>query len=159
MNTTREQDEDARTTPMGLFNYAESYWRAARALKKAKLKTTHPDSPISFLYYHAVELYLKSFLRFHDHTAKELRNRNFGHDITRLTDRAAKLDLPFMDEDNDVFMLMAETDAVIRSRYIQTGAFRVPTPDALDRTCKSLRESVGEVLIKAGLPVRGIRLK
>jgi hypothetical protein len=147
-------DDDSRSSPLGFFNVAESYWVAAVALEKAKLKTTHPTSPISFLYYHAIELYLKAFLRMHGHSAKELRGRKFGHRTCCLSERAAVIGLHFDDEDLQVFSLMACTDAVIRSRYIETGYFRWPAPEALDRTCKSLRQSVGQALKKANIPVR-----
>jgi hypothetical protein len=43
-------DED-RTTPLGLFNTAESFWRGAGALKKVKVRSTHADHPVYFLYY------------------------------------------------------------------------------------------------------------
>jgi len=146
--------DDARSSPLLFFNVAETYWRAAVALEKAKLKTTHPSSPISFLYYHAIELYLKAFLRVHGHTAKELSGRKFGHRTCCLSERASQLGIRFDDEDLQVFSLMANTDAVIRSRYVETGYFRWPAPAALDRTCKSLRQLVGEELKKANLPVR-----
>jgi hypothetical protein len=147
-------DEDERSKPLGFFNMAESYWRAAVVLEKAKVKSTHSDSPISFLYYHAIELFLKSFLRMHGHSAKELRGKKFGHRTCCLSERAAALGLDFDDEDLEVFSLMANTDAVIRSRYIQTGYFRWPAPKALDCTCKSLRQSIGKALKKSGIPVR-----
>lgn len=147
-------DDDGRSSPLGFFNVAESYWAAAVALEKAKVKCTHPNSPISFLYYHAIELYLKAFLRMHGHSAKQLSGRKFGHNTCCLSERAAVLGLHFDDEDLQVFSLMACTDAVIRSRYIQTGYFRWPAPEALDRTCKSLRQSVGQALKKANIPVR-----
>jgi hypothetical protein len=67
--------------------------------------------------------------------------------------RASSLGLHFDDHDLQVFSLMACTDAIIRSRYIETGYFRWPAPDALDRTCRSLRLSVGQELRKANLPV------
>jgi HEPN domain-containing protein len=146
-------EEDRRNLPIVNFNLAESYWQAAANLKKQKLKTTHPDLPVCFLYYHAIELYLKSFLRLHGHSARELR-KNFSHHICRLSERAAKLGLVFDDEDVEVFSLMSNTDAVIRSRYLQTGPFRWPAPQALDRTCRSLRQSVGAELKKKGIPVR-----
>jgi hypothetical protein len=146
--------DDDRSSPLGFFNLAESYWTAAVALGNANLRTTHPTSPLSFLYYHAIELYLKAFLRLHGHTAKELRGKNFGHRTCCLSERAGALGLQFDDEDLQVFSLMACTDAVIRSRYIQTGYFRWPAPEALDRTCNSLRQSVGQELRKANLPVR-----
>jgi hypothetical protein len=48
------------------------------ALQKAQVKATHPDDPICFLYFHAVELYLKSFLRAHGASVEELRTK-YGH--------------------------------------------------------------------------------
>jgi hypothetical protein len=92
--------------------------------ERAELKTTHHNSPISFLYYYAIELYLKAFLRLHGHSAKELRGKKFGHNTCCLSERAVALGLRFDDEDLQVLSLMACTDAVIRSRYIQTGYFR-----------------------------------
>jgi len=109
---------------------------------------------VSFLFYHAIELYLKAYLRHHGHTAKELRGKKFGHRTGALVKRAAQLGLQFDDEDKEVLSLMATTDAIIRSRYIQTGYFRWPSPEALERVAKSLHQLMGEVLIKAGVPVR-----
>jgi hypothetical protein len=146
--------DDARSSPLGFFNLAESYWTAAVALENANLRTTHPTSPISFLYYHAIELYLKAFLRFHGHTPKELRGKKFGHKTCCLSERAGALGLHFDDHDLQVFSLMSCTDAVIRSRYIETGFRQWPSPESLDRTCKNLRQSVGQELKRANLPVR-----
>lgn len=150
----QEDDDDERSPPLAFFNVAESYWSAAVALEKAMLKSTHPGSPISFLYYHAIELYLKSFLRMHGHSSKELRSKKYGHRTCCLFERAAALGLGADDEDLEVLSLMATTDAIIRSRYIQTGYFRWPSPEALDRTCKSLRQAVGQAFKKKGIPVR-----
>jgi hypothetical protein len=55
-------DEIERTTPLGFFNYARSYWRSAEYLHAAKLKPTHPSAPVTFLFCHAIESYLKAFL-------------------------------------------------------------------------------------------------
>src|SRR5262245_14202526 len=79
---TPETDED-RTTDIGLFNYATSYHRAADALQKLKLKATHPDAPKSWLYCHAIELYLKAHLRAAGRSVVELRKR-YSHDLTKL---------------------------------------------------------------------------
>jgi HEPN domain-containing protein len=152
--TDDEKEELERTTALGLFNVADSYWHAGKCLLKADLRSTHRNSPVSFLYYHAIELYLKAFLRHHGHSPKELRANKFGHRTVALEERATQLGLLFEDEDRDVLCLMANTDAVIRSRYIQTGYFRWPDPKALDRVCKSLRLSVGEKLEQDGVSVR-----
>jgi len=159
--TTVEQelDTEARTTPFGMFNMAESYFRAARALKAAKLKGTHPDHPVAFLYYHSIELYLKSFLRLHGHSAKELASRKFGHQTAALVGRADQLGLELMDEDREILDLMANTDAVIRSRYLLIGAFYWPTIDGLDRVCKSIRVPIGQSFRRKGFPVRHVPLR
>jgi len=156
LTVEEEQDIEERTTPFGLFNNAESYWKGAVALERAKVKSTHADSPVRFLYYHAIELYLKSYLRLQGFTVRKLASRNLGHNFKNLADEAEAHGLPYMEEDRHIFRLMAETDAVIRSRYHRTGAFYWPTTDGLDRTCKSIREPIGKALKNAGHPARGI---
>jgi len=154
MSEQEIDEEEKRMTPLGLFNFAESYWKAAKALDSAKLKSTHPNAPVSFLYYHAIELYLKSLLRFHGHTIADLAGRKFGHSTRKLRKRAEQLGLVLDDEDKEVLSMMASTDAVIRSRYLQTGFFNCPAPEALDRTCVSLRDTVGKALKSGGIHVR-----
>ena len=56
-------DDDERTNAIGLFNTARSYWRSAEHLNAAGVKVTHPEAPVTFLFCHAIELYLKSYLR------------------------------------------------------------------------------------------------
>jgi hypothetical protein len=86
-----------------------------------------------------------------------MRNK-FGHDVGKLSKKSAELGLDIQDEDVEIFDLMSKTDAVIRSRYILTGAFHWPDIDALNRTCKSLRLAVGKFLKVKGEPVR-LRLR
>jgi hypothetical protein len=152
----RKDNVEDRSSPLGLFNTAESYWQAGMALGTANLRTTHPSAPISFLYYHAIELYLKAYLKLNGYTSDQLRSRKFGHRICCLSEKSAEFGLRFDDEDNAVFSLIATTDAVIRSRYIETGYFTWPANEALQRTCKSLRVSVGQALKKENLPIRGV---
>jgi hypothetical protein len=152
-NKKQGGEAENRTTAMGFFHQASSYRSAGEALEKAKLRTTHPNSPIYFLFYHAVELYLKSFLRMHGHTVSDLSDK-YGHKTCCLTDRAKQLGLRFADEDIEVFSLMSTTDAIIRSRYIEAGFFRWPRHEALDRTCGNLHKSIGAALRAAGIPVK-----
>lgn len=148
-------DENERTNPIGLFNYAVSYWRSAAALNERKVKVTHPDAPICFLYYHAIELFLKAYLRSEGYTVDELRDgKKFGHNAVKLRNMAKRHGLRFDSEDVEVLTLMTNTDTVIEARYLRTGSFRRPTNEALKRTCRSLHESVGEALKTKGFPVR-----
>ena len=117
------------------------------------MRATHPDAPICFLYYHAIELYLKAYLRAQGYSVQDLR-RQLGHHAVKLHGEAKRLGLRFDDEDVEVLTLMAETDAVIGSRFLQTGFFQRSTSEALNRTCNSLHNSVGEALKGKGFPVR-----
>jgi HEPN domain-containing protein len=143
-------NEDERTTPIGLFNYAHSYWLSAAALKDAKAQVTHPDAPVCFLYFHAIELYLKAYLRAEGHSVRDLLA--IGHDAAKLREAAIGRGLQLDDEDVEVLTLMRETDAVIGSRYIRTGYFQRPTIEALDRTCTSLHINVGKTMLDHGFP-------
>jgi hypothetical protein len=149
----QEITDEERTNEVGLFNTAESYWKSAAALYAVNVKASHARSPVLFLYYHAIELYLKAFLRGNGHSAKELRGKKFGHKICCLSERAAELGLTYMDEDKEIFSRMGSTDAMLRSRYIQTGFTNWPTPEGLERTCLSLRVAVAKNLREKGLTI------
>ncbi|RWO41299.1 MAG: hypothetical protein EOS11_18095 [Mesorhizobium sp.] len=149
-----EDEKNARTSPIGLYHYAVSYHEAARLLARVKLNTTHPESPIYFLHYHAIELFLKAFLRLNGVSVTDLASKKFGHNAKRLGNRASELGLHLDDEDVEVLRLMSETEIVIRSRYISTGYFTIPTVEAVDRTCASLRNSTREATRRSGTIVR-----
>src|SRR5689334_4304067 len=80
--------DDDRTTPLGLFNYARSYWQSAVLLHHARVKVTHPDAPVTLLLAHAIELYLKAFLRLRGVGIEEVRT-TFSHDFKKLVDEAS----------------------------------------------------------------------
>jgi hypothetical protein len=146
------QQDDDLTNSLGLFNSAEAYRLSAMALEQAKVCSGHADKPIMFLYYHAIELYLKALLR-QKYSVETIRKK-FGHNTKRLVKEAESLGLLVMAEDRDVFSIMGDTDTVIESRYIRTGSKSWPEIESLFRTCKSVRDSVGGLLRKASVIVR-----
>lgn len=145
--------EDDRTNPTGLYNFAHSYWRSAVALQQAEFDATHPDSPVCLLYVHGIELYLKAFLRANQASVSQLR-RSFGHDIGKLTCAAVDRGLWLDDEDKQVLGMMGRTDDLLAIRYIRTGPFTRPTHAAMDRTCRSLNETIGTALKERNYPIR-----
>jgi hypothetical protein len=145
-------DENERTNSMGLFNTAEAYWMSAEALEAAKVKVGHANHPLRFLYYHAIELYLKALLR-QRHSVQKLESR-FRHDVKRMRKGAEALGLSITDEDRQVFDKLRDPDVRLETRYIRTGPKAWPTLEELDRTCKRLRLNVGTLLRKNSVMVR-----
>jgi hypothetical protein len=141
-----------RHTPIGWFNFAASYHAAADLIANQGQKATHPESPAMFLYFHAIELYLKSFLRLRGDSAAALRR--IGHDFQRLQTRAEARGLVLGDVEQEVFDLLKATDIWSRGRYLKTGPLRVPTLMALSQTSRSLRQLTAKALREAGQIIR-----
>jgi hypothetical protein len=146
-----EISTDDRTTALGLFNYARSYRASADHLLAAKLSVPHAHAPLTYLYYHAIELYLKAYLRSRNQTVEDLKK--IGHSISKIAARVQSFGLILDDEDKEVLSLMAEADNVIRSRYIQTGAFSRPEEEALGRTCTALEGQVAGAFAQSGIVI------
>jgi hypothetical protein len=142
-------DDDERTTSLGLFNTAEAYRLSAIALPD--VKHGHAEKPRRLLYCHALELYLKAMLRQKHSTATV---RKFGHRVKLLVREAETLGLVVGDNDRAVLALIDDTDAMLDSRYIRTGRKRVATLEALCGTCKNIRDGVGTILRNNDVPVR-----
>jgi len=138
--------EDDRTTPVGLFHYAHSYAASAAALRKLDLKLTHPEAPIRFQYNHAIELYLKAFLRLHGLTVKELRSKPYSHDTKAMLETAEKFGL-YPVVPHVVAIERAGMDTI--DRYIVTGARKVIPLELIDETCEWLHGRIGPDVYKA----------
>jgi hypothetical protein len=150
-------DDDDRTTPLGLFNYARSYWQSGVLLHNARAKVSHPDAPVTLLLAHAIELYLKAFLRLRGIGTEEVKS-SFGHDFKKLVDEASSRGLALGNEENDIAAILTEQESIRRSRYIETGYYQRPGLAALSRTCQGLDQSVSAALKDAGMNIRSAEL-
>jgi hypothetical protein len=149
--------DDNRTTPLGLFNYARSYWQSGVLLHDARAQVSHRDAPVTLLLAHAIELYLKAFLRLRGLGVEEVKN-SFGHDFKMLVDESASRGLDLMDEDMNIAAILTEKESIRRSRYIETGYYQRPGLAALSRTCRSLDHSVSAALRDAGMSMPSTKL-
>ncbi len=132
--------EEERVTAIGLFHYAHSYASSASALNQAEVDCTHADSPVRFLYSHAIELYLKSYLRLHGVTVKDLRSRELGHKMDVLRTKAQEKGLAISSIQEGQIDLLS---GAIRDRYIETGSRTVILPDAFLELCLYLHGEIG----------------
>jgi hypothetical protein len=147
------KEDDDRTTSMGLFNTAEAYRLAAIKLGQPAVWGGHAHKPVQFLYCHEIELYLKALLR-EKHSVETITNK-FRHDTRRLVREAENLGLFVTTRDRDIFATLADRDALIGMRYIRTGPKALPVNlQALSQTCKSVRDSVANLLRSARMSVR-----
>ena len=123
-----ERPEDVS---MAFFNYAHSYASSAHTLGVADVIATHADAPISFLYFHAIELYLKAFLIARGLTERDLRKREYGHNLCCLANEAEIRGLALTETDKRVILHLSETDNIITSRYIRLGLHQQLSTEAL----------------------------
>jgi hypothetical protein len=149
--------DDDRTTPLGLFNYARSYWQSGVLLHDASANVTHPDAPVTLLLAHAIELYLKAFLRLRGVGTEEVKS-SFGHDFKKLVDEASSRGLLLAKQEIDIAAILTEQESIRRSRYIETGYYQRPGLPALSRTCQGLDQSVSAALRDAGISLRSAKL-
>jgi hypothetical protein len=141
-----------RYPAFGYYNFAASYHVAADLLAEQELRATHPEAPVAFLYYHAIELYLKSVLRLHGASAKKLQS--IGHNFRKLRSRARRYGLRLEGDDSEILELMADSDVRSRARYLEIGTIRAPTAEGLRRTTSTLRQWAAHAMKEEGLPIR-----
>lgn len=110
---------DDRTTAQGLFLQADAYLEAGQRLMDPISREGHASMPIRFLFYHAAELYLKSYLRVSGLSVLQIRK--FDHKFSKIMDKCIELGLKISAHDYDVFAVEQLNEQIIRSRYIVTG--------------------------------------
>lgn len=135
---------DDRTNDLGLFMYAHAYWEAASNLEDASTDSGHSNAPIQFLYCHAVELLMKSYLRSQNLPLKEVRSMR--HDLVRVGERAEECGLALSEVDREILGWITESG--LTHRYIVTGFTSGPRNESLWRLCLILFQLVGEELIR-----------
>lgn len=131
-------EEIQRETPVGWFNYAHSYASSAQALSEAGVDATHPEAPISHLYRHAIELYLKSFLLLRGISPEELRQK-YRHNTARLVHKAWALGLEVTREQRAQIAFLKNP---LPDRYLETGCRTVLPTDILLDLCRHLNSEI-----------------
>jgi hypothetical protein len=145
-------DDDEPTNAVGLFNTARSYWRSAEYLNAASLQVTHPQAPVTFLFCHAIELYLKAYLRGAGKSVPELKQ--VGHRVANLAKVAVNTGLKIEVEQAEVLNHIDDAAVAIEARYIVTGFKNLPTNEALSGAAAYLDNAICAALGEGGFPVR-----
>lgn len=109
------------TTPQGFFTYAEAYAISAQHLAEAVKDIPHGEAPMRMLAFHAIELYLKSFLRCLGHSTDELASKPLGHDLGALSS-AVQSHLRLAAEDLLILADRRLSASAMQARYLAPGA-------------------------------------
>jgi hypothetical protein len=157
---TRQARQDGNQTksesPLGWFNLAHAYLFDAATLYKAegRPRRWHYEAPVHFLYFHAIELFLKAYLRTQGMTDQELSQREYGHKLKNLIDEAEARGMPITKRINRVrlFQMADEAkDQPIRSRYLRTGSATILPVVRLHEAARDLQVIVESALHRAGI--------
>lgn len=127
--------------PIGWFLFADSYFVCGNTLRPHAAKLRF-DNPVTYLFFHAMELYLKAFLQLKGMPEQELRSRRLGHDLVALSNRAEELGLTVSEAVKEVLAHAVLEDEPIEARYLVPGAKHRLTLDALYACCDNLRAAV-----------------
>jgi len=141
--------KDDRTTDVGLYHFAQSYRLAADFLENGpdRPHSTHPEEPRDFLYIHAIELYLKAFLRLQGKTVDDLKA--IGHDIPKLAKLVAGYGV-ILDVQVGGILELLTFENVFGARYIVTGYYHRASTAGLKHAAAELHAIVRAALRDSG---------
>jgi len=149
-------------SPLGWFNLAHAYLFDAATLYNAEERPRGGfyEAPVRHLYFHAIELFLKAYLRTRGMTDRELSLKPYSHDIKNLIDEAELRGMPITKRIQRVrlFQMADEArDQPIRSRYLRTGTATILPVVRLHEAARDLQGIVEGALHRAGIATQRLR--
>jgi hypothetical protein len=137
-----EEARDDGLTAIGLFHLADDYLRGAQSLADI---ASLARGPARLLGIHAIELYLKSFLRSRGHTHERLASAR--HELTTVVEGAKAAGLQVSEHMMDRIERIAGTRAYVTARYGIESTDRSATSAAsILKLATELRGRVGSAL-------------
>ena len=125
-------------TAIGLFNFAHSYAVSACELEKLRVNAAHWNAPVLFLYFHAIELYLKAFIVAKDSLSDTQLQQKYSHNFRKLINKATFHGLDLNEKEEEAVTMLADTDNWITARYIRIGRHQRLPFTVWDDFCRSL---------------------
>src|SRR5215207_3917982 len=141
---------DERTDAVVLHKKARSYLRSAHYLKASNPSISYSHAGVTFLFCHAIELFLLAYLRGQGGDISELNKSNCR--VAATTSKAIELGLKLHPEALGTLTQLADTVIALEVRYILTGVKQIPTIDPLSNAAQNLDVAVSKALVALGLP-------
>ncbi|WP_322514622.1 hypothetical protein SR870_16485 [Rhodopseudomonas palustris] len=143
------EEEIDRSPPIAILLSAESFLKSAQHLRNGTVSGNLKlrfEMPVYYLYSHAIELALKSFLRTKGFDMKQLSSRKYGHQLNVLWDECLKHGLKLhpirRDCTEQLIELLDPFATRYEFRYVITGFKQLPQLHAVDAEVTSLIASV-----------------
>jgi len=138
------------TQAAGFARYAYEYIEAARLVDKEIGTLTGYEfvspTPAYFLAMHGIELTLKAFLLYRGLSDKELRSKQYGHDLKACYRKSKELGLltifKISYKDVSAMAMLIRLNRCQGLRYIQTGRKRFPSWAIVEPLAVSLHQAV-----------------
>jgi hypothetical protein len=112
------------------------------------------ESPVRFLYFHAIELFLKAFLRLKGIEDDILASRDYSHRLAHLADEAERRDLLIGKRVRLVCDAARDFDKPLQTRYIKTGPKPELPTTRLHEAARDLQARVQQALRSSGIATR-----
>lgn len=141
-----------RVSSNGILHFAMAYHRAAVILALDRTKPPFRDVPIVYLLRHAIEMYLKAYLRHRGESVADLKGR-YSHRLQKALDACSTAGMPVTDSVAFCVKLLDAAGSSERFRYFESGMMQQPTITTLHRACSQLRDHVHAVLAADGVEV------
>lgn len=139
-------------TPIGRLLFAEAYLRGALALLETDTGAVHRDSPVRFLYIHAIELTFKALLALNEKTDADLRKLN--HSLRAVAKQCEPFGLRLSAEEYGFLSVIDESGHQNASRYLRVGSARFPDFFYMHQTARYWFQFVCLQFKRAGIPLR-----
>jgi hypothetical protein len=107
-----------------------------------------------YLFYHAIELYLKAFLRAGNFPLDKVER--FRHRFHRLRDTCTSLGLALDLHEREVLTLIGTDETYIRARYLRTESYSEVAVKDLSWAAASIAQKVGVQLRQRRIPLQRI---
>ncbi|RJT23003.1 hypothetical protein D3227_39155 [Mesorhizobium waimense] len=135
----------AGVTPYGMYLMAQNYRATADALENVVVLPHVTDHPRHFLYYQALEHFLRTFLHLKGQKLKKIQR--LGHDWGKMLDRCQFYDLQLPAQAEKFIRSSALDNALVRVRYeivVKTKGRKARSTLPLEKAIYALELAVGQ---------------
>lgn len=142
--------DPTKTTPIGLVRYAHDFFDSALAVQEQLGKATCFDlvspMPSFYLIGRSIELVLKAYLLQHGLTLRELRQKQFGHDLHACQRKAKELGLAaivsFHPAEDGAIELLNNLYSTKQLEYIVVGTKYMPIFELVESFARKLIRAI-----------------